>query len=763
MELSLFIVILLLILAVVGLIVGVSNDAVNFVNSAVGSKAAKFNVILTFAVMGLLVGVTFSSGMMDVAKSGIFHPEYFGLLDIMFIFLSVMLTSVLLLDLFNTFGLPTSTTIALVAGLFGSAFAISFFKLLDTPEQIYKVFTYLNLANLFKIFTGIILSVAIAFICGTIVQFFARLIFTFNYEGRLKRYGGLWVGFAMTVLMYFIFLKGVRGISFISQDTIHFIEANQLAIFGITFISSTVISQVILLVTKINILRVIVLIGTFSLALSFAANDLVNFIGAPLAGLTAYQIAQTLENPLTTNLGALATTKVQAETWMLIISGVIMSIAIVFSKKARTVTKTEVSLGRQDDSSGFEKFESNAVARSIVRMTLYFSDAITKLIPQSLKTRVNERFSMANYKPKADENGEYPSFDLLRASVTLVVSSALISLGTSFKLPLSTTYVTFIVAMATAFADRSWGRDTAVYRVSGVVTVIGGWFFTAISAIILAFIIAAIIYYTSYVGIILLCGVLVWSFVNSAKLHKQKEEEEKNKSGALKTPTNELELATNIQKNTSDFLLETSSILIDSNEALIGYDLKLLRSNHKRARSVRHKVSPILKELVNTLKYTSEENLEKREALPKTITSFVSIADNLFEITKIMHSYIDNNHYFLLDVQIDELKECNTILKQWIDKVVIFIDKSDIVELENSLKLSAEIKKVVRNNNKNQLKRIKKNTAAMKRSMLFITLLKEYEKYVDDVESILYVVKEAIDTEKNYIDNGEDVKQDSLF
>ncbi len=751
MELSLLIVILLLILAIIGLVVGVANDAVNFLNAALGSHAAKYKVILTFAVLGLIVGVTFSSGMMNIAKSGIFHPEYFNITDLMFIFISVMFTSVLILDLFNTFGLPTSTTITLVAGLFGAALSISFFKLTNTnPEQIYQIVDYLNVANLLKIFTGIVLSIGIAFICGFITQFFARLIFTFDYKKRLKRYGGIWIGFAITTLMYFIFLKGIRYVSFISQETINIILTNQTNIFIITFIASTLLGQLLLLFTKLNILKFIVLLGIFSLALSFAANDLVNFIGAPLAGLTAYQIALTLPEPLTTTLGALATTKVQAETWMLLLAGIIMSLTLIFSKKARNVTETEVSLGRQEDITGFERFESNAVARSIVRMNITIFDSISNIIPRIIKVKVNKRFNIAKYKPVPNEKGEYPSFDLLRASVILTVSSALISFGTSLKLPLSTTYITFIVAMATAFADRSWGRDSAVYRVSGVVTVIGGWFFTAFVSVALAFIIASFIYFTNYIGIIIISVLIVFSFIKTSKLHKEKAEKEKNKKGRLKTATNELELANNIQQNISEFINDTSTILISASEALIKGDLKELKAQHKISKSIALKTNPIINELLKTLSYTSDENIEKRELLPRTITSFVSIADNLLEITKSMQSYIDNNHYLLLDIQIEELQICCELLENFKDKIIIFTTQNNLALLEKININIDELKSAVKKNNKNQLKRIKKNPSAMKRSMLFITIMQKFDNYIDDLKIILEAIKEAIETEQTY-------------
>ena len=750
MEFALIIVVLLIVLAIICLFVGVSNDAANFVTAALGSHAASFKTVLTFAVIGVIVGVTFSSGMMDIAKSGIFYPQYFNLIDLMYIFISVMFASILLLNLFASYGLPTSTTVTLVSGLFGSAFSISFLKLLDTPDQLHLIFNYLNVANLLKIFLGIILSIGIAFICGFIVQFLVRLTFTFDYKKRLKRYGGLWVGLSITILTYFIFLKGISGISFISQETLDYITHHQTEIFAGTFIVCTILGQIVLSLIKLNVLKFIVLLGTFSLALSFAANDLVNFIGTPLAGLASYQLALTFDSPLTTNMGALATTKVQAETWMLLIAGVIMASTLIFSKRPRNIVKTGVSLARQEDSSGFERFESNAIARGMVRMTIQLFETFTKFVPRRLKVTINKRFNIAKYKPTANTEGELPAFDLLRASVILTVSSALISFGTSLKLPLSTTYVTFIVSMAAAFADRSWGRESAVYRVSGVITVVGGWFFTAFVSITIAFIIAAILFYTKYIGIAGFVAVSIWSFYKTNKLNKEKEQDEEAQQGKLKAASNELELANNIQQNISEFINESTNILNQASFALIDGNLKELKTQRKAAKKVGLKINPIVSELINSLSYTSEDHLEKRELLPRTITSFVSISDNLLETTKSMQSYIDNNHYLFLKEQAEELDLCCEYLEVLNSKIITLVNTSDLYLLQDVEESFDNIKSVIKKNNKMQLKRIKKNTSAMKRSMLFITIMRAYDNYVEDLKTILEAIKEAIETATAY-------------
>ena len=469
-----------------------------------------------------------------------------------------------------------------------------------------------------------------------------------------------------------------------------------------------------------------------------------------MAGLASYQLALTFDSPLTTNMGALATTKVQAETWMLLIAGVIMASTLIFSKRPRNIVKTGVSLARQEDSSGFERFESNAIARGMVRMTIQLFETFTKFVPRRLKVTINKRFNIAKYKPTANTEGELPAFDLLRASVILTVSSALISFGTSLKLPLSTTYVTFIVSMAAAFADRSWGRESAVYRVSGVITVVGGWFFTAFVSITIAFIIAAILFYTKYIGIAGFVAVSIWSFYKTNKLNKEKEQDEEAQQGKLKAASNELELANNIQQNISEFINESTNILNKASFALIDGNLKELKTQRKAAKKVGLKINPIVSELINSLSYTSEDHLEKRELLPRTITSFVSISDNLLETTKSMQSYIDNNHYLFLKEQAEELDLCCEYLEVLNSKIITLVNTSDLSLLHDVEESFDNIKSVIKKNNKMQLKRIKKNTSAMKRSMLFITIMRAYDNYVDDLKTILEAIKEAIETAAAY-------------
>ncbi|HKI50212.1 MAG TPA: inorganic phosphate transporter, partial [Desulfobacteria bacterium] len=477
-DIFLIAVVILLLFAVFDLVVGVTNDAVNFLNSSIGSRVAPFFVIMIVASLGILSGVTFSSGMMEVARKGIFHPQFFTMPELITIFMAVMLTDILLLDLFNTYGLPTSTTVSIVFELLGAAVAASALKIMQAEGTAMALGDYINTAKAMMIIFGILLSIAVAFCCGAVAQFITRLIFTFDYEKKLKRYGAIWGGVALATITFFILIKGAKGASFMTPEAVLWIKTHSLLILLGIFIVSAILLQIAISFFKINIFKPIVLVGTFALAMAFAANDLVNFIGVPLAGLSAYKTAMAAGNPLTVTMGALSG-KVQSQTVVLLLAGIVMVVTLWFSKKARTVTETEISLGHQDETT--ERFESIWLSRTIVRMADSFFKTVGSLVPHNVRNGIRRRMDPHRAERVAFQ-GPKPSFDLVRASVNLMVASAVVSFATSMKLPLSTTYVTFMVAMGTSFSDQAWGRETAVYRVTGVLTVIGGWFMTALIA-----------------------------------------------------------------------------------------------------------------------------------------------------------------------------------------------------------------------------------------------------------------------------------------
>lgn len=481
---------ILLLLAVMDLVVGVSNDAVNFLNSAVGSGVASRRVILIVASLGILLGATFSSGMMEVARSGIFHPSQYLFAEVMIIFLAVMLTDIILLDVFNTLGLPTSTTVSIIFELLGAAFAVALFRILSGGEGLDQLGRFIHSSGALVIIAGIFLSISIAFTVGVVVQWVSRLFFSFHYERRLSWFGAIWSGFALTAISYFLFIKGMKGASFIPASWLEWTMAHTSGLLLLSFLGWTLIMQSLVALFRVNILRPVVLAGTFALAMAFASNDLVNFIGVPLAGLESFRLwsGSGLDPGVMTMEGLQR--PVVTDTLILMLAGLVMIVTLWFSRKARSVTETEVNLSRQDD--GSERFRPNVLARGIVQLTLRATAGIGMLLPTSWRTKAKDRFLPS--PPRASGNGmPQPAFDLVRASVNLTAASALIALATSYKLPLSTTYVSFMVAMGTSLADRAWGRGSAVYRVAGVLHVIGGWFLTAVVAFSVAAVFASLI------------------------------------------------------------------------------------------------------------------------------------------------------------------------------------------------------------------------------------------------------------------------------
>jgi phosphate/sulfate permease len=447
MDMYLLFVVVLFGLAITDLVVGVSNDAVNFLNSAIGSKVAKRNTIMLVASLGVFIGATFSGGMMQVARKGIFNPDMFMFADIMAIFLAVMLTDIILLDVFNTLGMPTSTTVSIVFELLGASVAVAIIKIAGASDSMLSLGAYINSEKATQIILGIFISVGIAFTIGAVVMWISRLIFSFNYKKRLRFAGAIWGGIAFAALSYFLLFKGIKGASFVTPEFQQWVKSNTLLLLGASFLFWTILLQVLLSVFKLNIFRGIVLFGTFSLAMAFAGNDLVNFIGVPIAGLESYQSWNASGvAPGAFSMESLAKA-VRTNPLLLFGAGVIMVATLWFSKKARSVTETEVNLGRQDE--GAERFKANFLARSLVRMIHLLSSSLNRSIPSSLRERIGSNFELNKSRPLA---ADAPAFDLVRASVNLTVASALIALATSLKLPLSTTYVSFMVAMGTSLA-----------------------------------------------------------------------------------------------------------------------------------------------------------------------------------------------------------------------------------------------------------------------------------------------------------------------
>ncbi len=710
---------MLLIFAVVDLVVGVSNDAVNFLNSSIGSKAAPFSIIMVVASLGIFAGVTFSGGMMEVARKGIFHPGFFTMPDLLTIFLAAMMTDILLLDLFNTHGLPTSTTVSIVFELLGAAVALSVIKINASPDNSMALWDYINTAKAITIVGGILLSIIVAFISGAVAQFISRMIFTFDYTKRLRKYGALWGGVAMTAITFFILVKGAKGATFLSSETVNWINMNSLTIMAGLFIISAVIFQILISFFRVNILKPIVLIGTFALAMAFAANDLVNFIGVPLAGLNAFQTAIASSNPLHITMEAL-NHKVHSQTYIMLLAGLVMVITLCVSKKARSVTETEIRLGQQDE--GSEKFESIWLSRRIVSLFDSLLETVRSAAPKTIKQVISRRLAPVSETGVFSTEGK-PCFDLLRASVNLMVASAVVSFATSMKLPLSTTYVTFMVAMGTSFSDQAWGRESAVYRVTGVLTVIGGWFMTAFIAFIVAFIFANILAYLKIPGFFILAAFAVYMIRKNHRTHKQHE---KNKNEMNIYNLHDVKDFHESVSQTFDhlafLLMEIRKSLDTVFDALFNEDLDRLRQERMQTRHFQKSANIIIANIFKVLRLLSKEDDKVSYNYYQIIRRLQKLTDGHRDIVIRAAMHVGNHHKGLLNEQIEELKE---IKKNFLN-IFLLVETSfrnkEIVDCQDAVEQFHYLRELVDDYNENQIERIRNDSSKTRLSILFYAI-----------------------------------------
>ncbi|ADX68069.1 inorganic phosphate transporter [Weeksella virosa] len=749
-QIFIIILITVVLLAILDIMVGVSNDAVNFLNSAIGSKAASFRTIMIIASCGLLFGAIFSSGMMEIARSGIFVPSMFSFYDLMIIMLTVMIADVILLDLFNYIGFPTSTTVSIIFELLGAATCLAFIKVLNSDQALYTVLDYINTEKASEIVVSIVLSVFLSFIVGSFVQYVTRFIFTFNSEARIKRYGGILGGVAITAISFFILIKGAKNLTFISDNAKDWIAHNQLLLIGINFVFWTIVSQ-ILIILKINILRIIILIGTFALALAFAGNDLVNFIGVPIAALQSYDIFQAsgVTDPHTFMMGDLANSDIVAPVYYLIIAGVIMIITLWTSKKAKNVIQTELSLSKQDE--GTEKFNPNFLSRAIVRAVILLGNVVDKILPKSFQLRVEKRFEKPQkQKTLQIETTDEEAFDMIRASVNLLVASILISIGTSLKLPLSTTYVTFMVAMGTSFADRAWDRDSAVFRVAGVFNVIGGWFLTGISAFMIAAIISLTMYYGGTVGVI---GMIIVLGIILFRSHKSYEDKSKVKEEVLVSFTGEdIDSVQKIlAKNKKQIGKALSKIADNFALSVKGIDqenLGFLNENKKKIKKLITSIEDLKINFYRILRNMDQSNINSSKIFVQSFGYIQNIIISINFINTSIHTYIYNNHRQLKPEQIGDLKTINTAYK----KMMYYISKRFLEDDLNNLggiePLRKDFDEALNIAISNQIARIQCDNISQKSSTLYFTILTEIEYSADRVEKLVRLYK-GIDQQIN--------------
>ena len=722
------IIIFLFVLAMFDLIVGVSNDAVNFLNSAVGAKAASFKTILFIAGIGIFIGASLSNGMMDIARHGIYQPEYFYFSEIMCILLAVMLTDVVLLDVFNSMGMPTSTTVSLVFELLGGTFALSLIKVHNSDTL--SLGDLINTDKALSVIMAIFVSVAIAFFFGMLVQWITRVIFTFNYKKKMKYSIALFGGIAATSIIYFMLIKGLKDSSFMTPDNKHWIHENTWMLITVFFVFFTILMQVLHWL-KVNVFKVVVLMGTFALALAFAGNDLVNFIGVPLAGFSSFMDYTT--NGAGNADGFLMTSLLgPAKTpwYFLIGAGAIMVYALCTSKKAHAVIKTSVDLSRQDE--GEETFGSTPIARTIVRISMTLANSISQIMPESSKQWLNSRF-------RKDEAiiADGAAFDLVRASVNLVLAGLLIALGTSLKLPLSTTYVTFMVAMGTSLADRAWGRDSAVYRITGVLSVIGGWFITAGAAFTICFFVALILHYGGNISIIALIALAVFILIHSQIMYKKRKAKEKGNETLkqLMQTTNTEEALQLMRKHTREELAKVLEY------AETNFELTVTSFLHENLRGLRRAMgsTKFEKQLIKQMKRTGTVamcHLDNNTVLEKGLYYYQGndfASELVYSISRLCEpclEHIDNNFNPLDAIQKGEFGDVAEDITYLIQQCRIKLENNDYTNLEEEIQRANNLNGQLSLLKRKELQRIQSQPGSIRVSMVYLTMVQEAQNVV---------------------------------
>ena len=723
------IIIFLFVLAVFDLMVGVSNDAVNFLNSAIGAKAASFKTIMIISAIGIFIGASLSNGMMDIARHGIYQPEHFYFEEIMCILLAVMLTDVVLLDVFNSMGMPTSTTVSMVFELLGGTFALALIKVYGDSSL--ELGDLINTDKALSVIMAIFVSVAIAFFFGMLVQYIARVIFSFNYQNKMKYSIGLFGGIAATAIIYFMLIKGLKDSSFMTKENLAWVKDHTAQLVLTCFVFFTVLMQ-ILHWLKINVFKIVVLLGTFALALAFAGNDLVNFIGVPLAGYSSF-IDYTTNGAgyapdsflMTSLLGPAST-----PWYFLVGAGAIMVYALFTSKKAHAVIKTSVDLSRQDE--GEETFGSTPIARTLVRISLNMSNSLSRIIPEGTKNWIDSRF-------RKDEAiiADGGAFDLVRASVNLVLAGLLIAVGTSLKLPLSTTYVTFMVAMGSSLADRAWGRDSAVFRITGVLSVIGGWFLTAGAAFTICFFVALIIHFGGTVAIVLLIGLAAFTLIRSQVLFKKKnlkgKENETFKEIMRSTDSNQ---ALNLMRVLTRE--ELNKVLLYAEE---NFDRTVNSFINENLRGLRKAMgaSKFEKQLLKQMKRTGTLamcRLDNNTVLEKGLYYYQGndfASELVYSINRLCEpclEHIDNNFNPLDVAQKNEFSEVSAKITALISSCREKLNNNAYEDFETDLATANALNAQLAHLKREELKRIQTQTGSIKVSMVYLTMIQEAQNVV---------------------------------
>ena len=744
----LIIIVFLLVLAVVDLFVGVSNDAVNFMNSAIGAKVARFRTVLIVASVGIVAGAMLSAGMMDVARHGIMQPSYFSFREVMMLFLAVMVTDVIVLDVFNSHGMPTSTTVSLVFELLGGAFVLALLKM--SADGSLAMSDLLNSSKALSVIIAIFVSVALAFVTGAVVQWISRLIFTFRIH-RHPYAEAFFGGIAFTVLAYFIFIKGLSGTPFIGEETKAWIMQNTGMLLFCIFCVTTFVSF-FLVIARVNIFRLVVLFGTFALAMAFASNDLVNFVGVPLAGLSAFQ--DWMQHGAPDPDGFMMTSLMESEKspfGYLAVAGVIMIVALATSKKAQNVVKTEVGLGRQDESD--EMFGSSQAARTIVRSAQAAKTAVSSITPRWLRRAIRWRFDT--------ENAEMPggaSFDMVRASVNLVLASVLIVIGTNYKLPLSTTYVTFMVAMGTSLADGAWGRDSAVFRVTGVLSVIGGWFLTAGIAFVSCALVCLLFYFGGFIAMFALMILAAFIVVKGNITYRKKKLEDKDALLASIMHSHDAEIVWDLlkkhishtQSDTCRFTSEQYNRILDglTTENLKGLRAtqQLLKDKQEELKRVRHR------EFVALHRIPEDIALEHNTWFHLGANSNQQFIYCLKRLLEPIKEHIDNNFNPVPAAFMEEFRPIRNRIGNLMDETCEMLTTCCFDHEKRVLEEAELCKKELSALRKTHIDRMQRRTgtADYKTSLIYLNILQESQELLNIMRHQLKAARKMLAENKHF-------------
>lgn len=743
-NIFLLMVVALVFLAIADLIVGVSNDAVNFLNSALGSKALSFRTIMILASLGIAFGAIFSSGMMEVARKGIFNPGEFMFDEIMFIFMAVMITDILLLDFFNSLGMPTSTTVSIVFELLGASVAMALIKISADGGEFADLIIYINTSKAVQIIFGILLSVVVAFSVGALVQWISRLLLSYHYEKKAKWIGALFGSIALTAITYFILLKGIKGTSYAGQsfellggETIKSFLTNQ--IFLIIIVSLTLwyfLSLLFIKKLKINIYKVIIGVGTFALALAFAGNDLVNFIGVPIAAWQSYEAWVISGVPAHEFSMQVLDAKVPTPTLFLFFAGIIMVLTLWFSSKAKLVVKTSIDLSNQGEIK--ERFQPNWISRGFVRFAMGISNFSSKVLPESLQNKIEAQFEKPTIQLVKDKTLELPAFDMVRAAVNLMVAGVLISIATSYKLPLSTTYVTFMVAMGSSLADRAWGRESAVYRVAGVLNVIGGWFFTALVAFSAAGVIAYLINLGGPTAIAVLLFIVLLNFSSNyiSRVKKSKEisaEDRLKKAESSSVQGVITESATNI----ANVVKRGNRIYTNAMHGLAEHDLGLLKKNKKQIVKLSAEVDELSDNVFYFIKNLDESSLSASNFYLNILGYLKDMTQSLEYISKVSHKHVNNNHKKLTPTQTKELKDLDDRFETFFINIINAFRTESFEEIGIILNRKTELINSVSDKINKQIERTRADESSPKNTTLYFSLLIETKDLLNATMSIL--------------------------